>query len=157
VPLAPLTDPSGRRRPPGRYDAPSRVASRSLAVALGVLFLAFMLVLAWTLYQRFGTEQVQLRERGYDVVSDELVLVDFDVTPPPDGTAWCLVRARNAAGEEIGREFVPVAPLESGRSVRVQHALRTRDLAVTGEVPRCRPVPPPAGEPTAEPATPFAP
>jgi hypothetical protein len=153
----PIEDPSGRRRPPGRYDPPSKAVSRSVAVVLGVLFLAFMLVIAWTLFQRYGTQDIPLRVRGFDVVSDELVRIDFEVTPPEDGTAWCFVRARNAPGEEVGREFVPVEPLPDGGVVRVVHELTTADTAVSGEVPQCRPSPPGGDEPTSSPATPRSP
>ncbi len=154
---APIDDPSGRRRPPGRYDAPSRAVPRSLAVVLSVLFLAFLVAIAWTMYQRFGTGSLPLQVRGYEVLGDDAVRVEFDVTPPVDGTAWCLVRARNAAGEVIGREFVPVRPAADGGAVRVEHTIATTDLSVTGEVQRCRPDPPPAGEPTAEPAESVSP
>ncbi|HVM27424.1 MAG TPA: DUF4307 domain-containing protein [Mycobacteriales bacterium] len=151
---APIEDPGGRRRPPGRYDQRSRAASRSLAVVLSVLFVAFLVSLSWLLYQRSGGEQVPLQLRGYELVGDDVVVVEFDVTPPADGTAWCLVRARQASGEEIGAEHVPVLPRPDGGAVRVRHELTVRGEAVTGEVPRCRPVPPPAGEPTAEPVSP---
>jgi hypothetical protein len=143
--------PPGRRRPPGRYDERSRTASRALAVVLAVLFLGFLLAVVWSLYQRFAGDAVPLQVRGYEVRGTGAVVVEFDVTPPADGTAWCLVRARNRVGEEIGRQVVPVRPRGDGSAVRVRHELRTTDEAVTGEVTRCRPVPPPAGEPTAEP------
>jgi hypothetical protein len=154
---APIDDPTGRRRPAGRYDPPSRVVSRSVAVVLSVLFLGFLFALAWVLYLRFASDDVPFQLRGYEVVDDSLVIVEFDVTPPADGTAWCLVRARNAIGEEIGREFVPIEPVDGGDAVRVRHELAVTDEAVTGEVPRCRPVPPAAGEPTTAPAEPVSP
>jgi hypothetical protein len=147
VPAAPPV----RRRPPGRYDAPSRAVPRLVAVALSVLFLGFLVALAWAMYLRFGTGSLPAQVIAFEL-QDDGVRVEFEVTPPQDGTAWCLVRSRNAAGEEIGREFVEVGPADGGGVVRVEHRLATRDRPVTGEVPRCRATPPADGEPTARPA-----
>ena len=149
-----MPPPPPRRRPPGRYDEPSRLASRSLAVLLSVLFVGLMLAVAWALYQRSAADDVALQERGFEVLGDDAVRVEFEVVPPPGGTAWCLVRARGATGAEVGHVFVPVLPRDDGRAVRVEQELATTDRAVTGEVPRCRPVGPPAGEPTAPPVSP---
>jgi hypothetical protein len=141
--------PPDRRRPPGRYDEPPRLASRSLAVLLSVLFVGLLVAVAWALYQRSAADDVALQVRGFEVLGDDAVRVEFDVVPPAGGTAWCLVRAREAGGTEVGHVFVPVLPREDGEAVRVVHELATTERAVTGEVPRCRPVPPPADERTA--------
>jgi hypothetical protein len=156
VPAASPPQRPAPRRPPGRYDEPSRLGARTVAVLLGVLFLAFAVAITWWLYQRFGTDRVAVQVRTFSVLGDDRVRVEFDVTPPDGVTTWCLVRARNAAGEEVGREFVRVPPPDDagGRSVRVRHVLPTTDRPVTGEVQRCRPGPPPAGSPTANPTDP---
>lgn len=145
-----LPDPSGRRRPPGRYDPPSRTLPRALAVLLGALFLGLLLAIAWLLYSRWAADDLPMRPRGFEVRSDREVVVEFEVTPPAGGEAWCLVRSRDEPGFEVGREFVRVPAGDDGDAVRVEHVLATTGRAVTGEVPRCVPSPPPDDEPTAE-------
>jgi len=144
--------PPQRRRPPGRYDEPSRPAARALAVLLSLLFLALLAAIAMALYNRYDTQRLALQERGFVVESDRSVRVDFAVSPPAGETAWCIVRARNAAGVEVGAQFVPVRqPAPSQEPVQVSSTLATRERAVTGEVPRCVLAPPPEGAPTAQP------
>ena len=145
-----LPDPSGRRRPPGRYDAPSRAVPRALAVLLGALFLGLLVAIAWVLYQRWGVDDVPVRPRGFEVLSDRRVVVEFEVTPPARGAAWCLVRSRDEPGVEVGRVFVRVPAAPDGGAVRVEQELETTGRAVTGEVPRCLPSPPPDDEPTVD-------
>jgi hypothetical protein len=126
-----------RRRPPGRYDEPSRVASRALAVVLGVLFLGLVGAVAWTLFDRYGNPGVRYQVVGYSTGQDR-VTVDFEVAAEQGREVTCVVRARNRAGAEVGRELVDIEPLtEQQRSVRVRHELRTTDVPVTGEVQRC--------------------
>jgi hypothetical protein len=148
---APGSGRPARRRPPGRYDEPSRVVPRALALLLSVLFLALLVAIALNLYSRYGTQEVIVRERGFVVVSDEQVRVDFDVTTPPDENAWCLVRARRADGAEVGSVFVPVTSGSGTEAEQtVQHLLTTTDRAVTGEVVRCLLQEPPPDAPRAE-------
>lgn len=148
----PVADPFPRRRPAGRYDEPSRRPARALAVLIALLFVGLLTAVVWSLYDRFGSDRLALQVRGYEVVSDRLVRVQFDVTPPDGGTAWCLVRARGRDGLEVGAEFVPVRG--DGPEVRVEHDLATTDRAVTGEVPRCSTSSPPDDAPTADPVGP---
>ena len=144
--------PPQRRRPPGRYDEPSRTAARLLAVLLALLFVAVLAGVGVALFNRYGTAQLALRERGFEVQSDQAVRVDFSVSPPPGETAWCLVRARSASGVEVGAQYVPVRqPAASQEAVRTSSTLPTTERAVTGEVPRCALAQPPAEAPTAQP------
>jgi len=139
-----------RRRPPGRYDEPSRTEARAIAVLLSVLFVGLLAAVAFTLFTRYGSDRVTVQERGFTVLSDDAVRVRFAVTAPQSETAWCLVRARRADGAEVGAVYVPVTP-EAGTSgpVEATHELSTTDRAVTGEVPRCTLSEPPTGTPTA--------
>jgi hypothetical protein len=141
--------PAVRRRPPGRYDEPSRAASRAVALLLTALAIAFAVAVVWVLYLR-STVDVPFRSVGF-APQDGAVRIDVEVTPDAGTTAWCLLRSRNGVGEEIGRVFVPVRGRSDGGTVLVQHLLPVTDEAVTGEVTRCRPTPPPAGSPTAAP------
>jgi hypothetical protein len=146
----PTAGPAARRRPPGRYDQPRRLGQRLAAVVLGVLVLGFLAALGRQFWLRTTTDQVRTQVLAYEVLGDDAVRVEFSVDPPGE-RVWCLVRARNEAGAEVGRAFVPVDPDGDG-TVRVEHVLPTSDVPVTGEVTRCLATDPPAGEPTAEPA-----
>ncbi len=136
-----------RRRPPGRYDEPSLLGQRVLAVLLGGMFVALVVSIVLAFYNRFATDEVRLQEIGFSVLSDDAVRVEFAVTftasAPPDATAFCTVRARNRVGSEIGRELVEVGPAAAGSArVVVAHVLATTDRAVTGEVDGCSLQPP---------------
>jgi hypothetical protein len=141
-----------RRRPPGRYDEPSRTASRAVAALLTVLLLGFLTAIAWVLFQRYTSDEVPFRAVGFTVLGDDAVRVELEVTPEPGTTAWCLLRSRGGDGLEVGRVFVPVAGRPDGRTVQVEQEYATSAEAVTGEVVRCRPTPPPPGSPTARPS-----
>jgi len=147
-----VTDQTARRRPPGRYDEPSRGSSRRTGVVLAVVAAGLVAALVWTLFQRYGPDGLALQVRGFDVPGDDRVVIAFEVTPPAGGTAWCLLRARDRAGLEVGRQFVPVRG--DGDPVRVEQELATTGRAVSGEVPRCSSSAPPPDAPTAEPVGP---
>ena len=133
-----MTRPTVRRRPPGRYDEPSLVGQRVLAVVLGLLFVGLLAAVVTTLYSRYGDADVRFRVLGFSAVSDDVVRVDFEVSKPAAETAYCAVRARDAQGAETGREVVEVGPSQEGeQTVQVSHRLDTAERAVTGEVERC--------------------
>ena len=146
-----MTSPStSRRRPPGRYDPPSRVAPRALAVVLALLFLALLAAVAAAFYERWAAEGVRARVIAFDVVSESRVRIDLEVTKPAGSRAYCIVRSRGADGAEVGRDVVVVDAVGSSEEVvRREHDLRTTARAVTGEVGRCRaePIPPPREAP----------
>jgi hypothetical protein len=146
-----VTSPMPARRvPPGRYDEPSRLAARALAVVLGLLFVGLVIAVATTLYSRYGQQQVRAQTVGFSVLSDDEVRVDLEVRKDEGVPAYCYVRARGADGAEVGREAVTVdATGTRGEVVRLSHVLTTSELAVTGEVGRC------SAEPL--PTTPAAP
>ena len=139
LPGSPVTVPaSARRRPPGRYDEPSLVGQRVLAVLLAVVFFGLLAAIVVTLFGRFGQPEVRFRVLGFTVESDTTVRIDFEVTKEPGQTAYCAVRARDASGAETGREVVTIGPARDGAErVRLEHRLATAERAVTGEVERC--------------------
>jgi hypothetical protein len=134
-----MTVPGPRRRPPGRYDEPSRLAQRSLAVVLGVLFVGLLAGIATALWSRLGAESVSGTVLSYDVVSDREVLVEVEVTKPAGATAYCLIRARGSNGAEVGRDVAVVDAAGTGEeTARGRFPLATSARAVTGEVGSCR-------------------
>ena len=133
-----MTSPPIRRRPPGRYDEPSRLGGRATAVVLGTCFVALLLAVVWVLFDRYGQPDVRSRLLGYSVQGDRGVVVEFEVAAEQGKAVTCVVRARNAAGAEVGREVVRVGAVPPGeRTLTVRHALATTDRPVTGEVQRC--------------------
>ena len=133
-----MTAPTSRRRPAGRYDEPSKVAQRVLAVILTVLFLALMAAIGYALLSRLGGDQVRGQVRGYDVRSDTEVVIDLQVSKAAGKPAYCVVRARGRDGAEVGRD-VAVVDAEGipGRTVRGSFPLATTARAVSGEVGAC--------------------
>jgi hypothetical protein len=149
-----VTSPtSSRRRPEGRYDAPSRLAARALAVLLGGLFLALIAAIVLALLPRVTGDQVRARVIDFQVLSDSRVRIDLEVAKPEGSTAYCIVRSRGADGAEVGREVVEVDPRGSARRVvRREHDLTTSARAVTGEAGRCSAQPIPERIPTPRPS-----
>jgi hypothetical protein len=138
VPPPQIRDEPVRRRPPGRYDEPSKATQRAVAVLLGGLFLGLVGAVAFSLYSRIGADPVREQVRRYAVLSDTSVRVDFRVTKDAGATAYCIVRARNAAGAETGRDVVEVGPAADGaQQVDVSHVLTTVERPVTGELRGC--------------------
>ena len=145
-----MTSPTAaRRRPEGRYDPPSRLPARILAVVLGALFLGLLAAVLFSLFNRYTGEQVRARVIDFQVLSDNRVRIDLEVAKRSGSEAYCIVRSRGADGAEVGREVVQVDTRGDDRRVlRVEHVLATRSRAVTGEVGRCSPVPIPTSRPS---------
>ncbi|SCL54444.1 protein of unknown function [Micromonospora citrea] len=131
---APVFPPGryGRRREPGRR--------RPLLVALlAVALVAVLSLIAVRLYRQYGDPNYDAQVITYTGITDSQVLVDFRVTVPEGGSAVCLLRARDRAGAEVGREEVTVAARPDQRQVTTQHRLATSARPFVGEVVRCRP------------------
>ena len=135
-----MTAPNAaRRRPDGRYDQPSLVGQRVLAVLLGVLFVGLLVAVVLALYNRFvGAEDVRGRVISFDVQSDRLVVLDVEVSKPAGGKAYCVLRARNEAGAEIGRDVAVLDAVGTPSTVvRNRFPLATTARSVTGELAQC--------------------
>ena len=134
---------ASRRRPDGRYDQPSLVGQRVLAVLLAALVIALLVAVLLALYDRFvGAEDVRGRVISYAVQSDRLVVIDVEVSKAAEGKAYCVLRARNQAGVEIGRDVAVLDAVGTPDTVvRGQFPLATTALAVTGELAQCTDVP----------------
>ncbi|MDX6243781.1 MAG: hypothetical protein QOE76_1504 [Frankiales bacterium] len=114
----------GRRR--GLSQA-QRYALITVALLLGTL-------LAYIVF-RNSELQVQGVEVDHQVVSASQVIVTYEVHKPASMTVTCVIRARNEAGAEVGRQTITISQHKS--VVRGSFHLPTRDLAVTGEVQDC--------------------
>ena len=138
-----MTVPSpARRRPPGRYDEPSLLGQRVLAVVLTVMALVFVAVLATFLWSRFGGEQVRGQVRTFEIRSDREVSLEIEVSKTPGARAYCVIRARSAEGLEVARDVAVLDAVgTSERVARGTFALATRSRAVTAELAGCTPEP----------------
>ena len=99
-PSGPAGHPRGRRRPPGRYDEPGQGGGKLTAVVMAVLVLGLVAAVANTLWTRFGGERATAQVVDFQVLSDEVVRIDVQVTKPEGAAAYCLLRARGADGAD---------------------------------------------------------
>ncbi|MFC4020513.1 DUF4307 domain-containing protein [Micromonospora sp. GCM10011542] len=135
-PGAPVFPPGryGRRREPGGRGRRTLLA----ALALVVLVTALTLI-SLRLYRQYGDPAYDAQVITYTDITDAQVLVDFRVTVPEGGSAVCVLRARDRAGTEVGREEVTVTARAGDRHVTTRHRLATTARPFVGEVLRCRP------------------
>jgi hypothetical protein len=132
VPSAP------RRRPPGRYDPPSLLGQRVMAVLLSALLVAVVVAVAAFVRDRFSDDRVRGQVRTFDIRSDTEVVLEVEAAKAPGATAYCIIRARGADGLEVGRDIAVLdAEGTSDRVVRGTFVLRTDAPAVTGELAGC--------------------
>lgn len=139
-----MTAPTSRRRPPDRYDEPSKVGQRVLAVILSVLFLGLIAAIGSTLFSRYGADAVRGEVSGYDVRSDSEVVIELQASKSAGKAAYCVIRARSREGTEVGRD-VAVLDAEGSpeRTVRGTFPIATTARAISGEVVACttKPIP----------------
>jgi len=124
------------RRPPGRYDEPRGLPSRPVLLTAGGVLGALLLLAAYTVFVHLTGNTATAGVDGYTVASDAEVEVRFEVSKAAGSTTYCLVRARDVGGAEVGAQYVMVGPASSGTVVRT-YRLRTTRRANTGEVDGC--------------------
>ncbi|NJC84875.1 DUF4307 domain-containing protein [Planosporangium mesophilum] len=124
--------------PAGRYGRrrERRPARRGVTTFFMVAGAVVGLVLAMTLYQRYGTPDYRPQVVHFQLGPDHTTL-RFEVHKAKEGPATCHVRARNRAGAEVGAADVP---LPAGNPVTVTYTLKTSGPPVSAEVPACRAV-----------------
>jgi hypothetical protein len=71
--------------------------------------------------------------------SDSGVQITASVQRDPNRATECVLRARNRAGEEVGRRVLVIPPGE-GRKVTLTERLATRERPITGEIQACHSV-----------------
>jgi hypothetical protein len=138
-----VTVPSAaRRRPPGRYDPPSLLGQRVLAVLLAALVLGVVAAVGSFVWDRFGGEQVRGQVRTFEVRSDREVELELEVAKTAGARAYCVIRARGADGLEVGRDVAVLDAEGTDRRVaRGTFVLRTSARATTAELAGCTPAP----------------
>ncbi|GAB3139453.1 hypothetical protein GCM10027290_08660 [Micromonospora sonneratiae] len=126
--------------PPGRYGR-RRAARRNrpwLISALAVVLLAALGMVAFSQYRQYGDPLYDAKVITYTDITDAQILVEFQVTVPPGGSAVCALRARSRDGAEVAREEVRVTAAAGEEHPVVRHRLATSGRAFLGEVLRCR-------------------
>lgn len=129
------------RFPAGRYGRRRRprTSRRWVAVVLTVAVMLAGLAVSVQLYRQYGDPAYQPKVLTFDVGEGD-VTIRFQVYKPGGQAATCIVRARAANGEEVGRAEVPIpAGDPDGDSVTVTYTLATSREPVTGEVVGCAP------------------
>jgi hypothetical protein len=121
--------------PPGRYDAPSRRSRIVVGLVSGVLAAAALLGL-YALYSRHNAGRLDAELTAYDVRSDALVRISFQVVTRGH-RGECKVQARDRTGVISSSRIVRVAP-SAARSQIVTVDLPTQARAVTGELVGCK-------------------
>jgi hypothetical protein len=121
--------------PPGRYDAPSPRA-RVLTWLLAVVVAVAVSTGAYLLYARYERGRLPAQLTAYDVRSDSLVRISFEVTPRGH-RGECKVTAKDRSGVETGSRIVQVAPTGK-RTQRITVDVPTTARAVNGELVACR-------------------
>ncbi len=129
---------AARRRPPGRYDPPSLLGQRLLAVLLTALLLAVVAAAASFARNRFGGDQVRGQVRTFQIRSDSEVVLELEAAKTSGAPAYCVIRARGADGLEVGRDIAVLdARGTSDEVARGTFVLSTSARAVTAELAGC--------------------
>lgn len=127
--------PAGRY---GRRREPRKPRRWVAALLTGVVIVAGLAV-AVQLYRQYGAPEYQPKVITFKP-SDDRVTIKFQVYKRGGRAAVCIVRARAANGEEVGRAEVDIpAGSPNGDSVTVTYTLATSREPVTGEVVGCAP------------------
>jgi len=149
-----VTVPSAaRRRPPGRYDPPSLLGQRVLAVLLTLLLLAVVAAVGAYVWDRFGGEQVRGQVVTFEVRSDREVVIDLEAAKSSGAKAYCVIRSRGADGLEVGRDIAVLdAEGTDDEVARGTFVLATSARAVTAELAGCTADPISRDGPSTQPA-----
>ena len=96
--------------PPGRYGRrrePRRTPRWVIAV-MAVALAGLTGLAGVTLFKAYGERDYSASVTAFAEITDTQVVVTFMVRLPAEGTAKCVVRARDETGVEAGREEIIV-------------------------------------------------
>lgn len=127
-------------RPADRYGAARAdrglISGKVLAVVLGVLAVAVAVAVVAYLYEQFTAEKLSAEVVASEVVDDQTMALTADVTSNrPDEDGYCIVRAKEYSGAEVGRAeiYVPAGQ----ETTRVKVTFPTTGRAYAGDVYGC--------------------
>lgn len=111
-------------------------AGRRRFVALGVVLSVIGTVIAVWFALSATLDKANWRDMAFDVPSDQLVRVRFEVTKPPHMTAVCTLLAQETNHGVVGRTTVTIPPADQ-RTTWHEAEIRTTSLATIGTVRTC--------------------
>jgi hypothetical protein len=138
----PATTPAVRPNfPPGRYGRrrDTKRWPRWATLAVAVVLAALAGLAGVNLFKAYGERDYSASVTAFAGVTDTQVVVTFMVRLPAEGSAKCVVRARDETGVEAGREEIIVKAGPDPARTMISHRLITRTRPITGEVQGCRP------------------
>jgi hypothetical protein len=125
------------RYPANRYPTADGSPHRGRRWILAALSVAVGALLAFVVYQRFGSSEIESEVIAFEVIDDSTVDLQFKVTrEDPSREAVCVVRARSKDGQETGRREVLIPPSDSG-TVVLNSTVKTSQRPGTGDIYGC--------------------
>jgi len=129
--------PPPAERPADRYGDRGPSTRRRVVGTVVIAVLVALALTSWVwLAANRANPSVRYDLLGFEVVTPTSVEIRFSVTREPGVPVLCVVRARGAAGDEVGRLQVLV-PTDDRERLDLTRTLRTTGPAVTGEVVTC--------------------
>lgn len=111
-------------------------AGRRRFVALGVVLTLIGAAIAVWFALSATVNKPNWRDMAFEVPSDDLVRVRFEVTKPPDMTAVCTLLAQEVNHAVVGRTTVVIPPADQ-RTTWHEAEIRTTAQATIGTVRTC--------------------
>ena len=109
---------------------------KTLAIIGGVGVASVLMAWIWWAGLLQPSAQFQARDLGYTLVDDQNIVVQFEITVPPDTPMQCAVQALNAEYGIVGWRIVDI-PASDKRTRVFEQPLRTSEKPVTGLLYQC--------------------
>jgi Domain of unknown function (DUF4307) len=127
--------------PPGRYGRRRSGGRRPiLPILVLVLVIGASALLSVRLYQRFGHTDYEAQIVGWQEPTATRMVIEFTVLVPAGQAASCVLRARDFAGNQVGRRTVEVRAAAGETTIRAEEPVDTTERASVGDVLGCQPV-----------------
>lgn len=130
-----------RRRPAGRYGKASTnsgvLPGRILAVVLVVLVVGLLVAAGGFLYEKLTSESIDGDVVASDVASDSVTTATVDIhRSSPDQEGYCILRAKEYSGAEVGRAEVYLPP--GGDTTRAKADIATTARGYVSDIYGCQ-------------------
>jgi len=108
---------------------------RSTAFFFGILIAVLVLVSVAYAYYRTKNPEISARLQSFSVISDELVLVDWQVNRVKNQTIYCVIRAQDDQHRDVG--YATFAIDGKSEASHFTYGLATTGRAVLTEILGC--------------------
>ncbi len=123
-----------------RYGRSPNARRRNRTIAIVAAAATAVVLVAWVVWAGlFGggsSASLETRDIGHEILSDQLVRVEFQVTSDVGAEVRCVVEAMNESFAVVGWKTVDL-PAATQRTRTFTEEVRTSELAVTGLIYRC--------------------